>query len=67
MPGGYEHDFKLALQKQTDLIIQQVMIQLIQMTTESETYDDFRKRMYSLALSYIKDMEAEGIKVPDSK
>ena len=67
MPGGYEHDFKLALQKQTDLIIQQVMIQLIQMTTESETYDDFRKRMYSLALSYIKDMEAEGIKVPESK
>lgn len=67
MPGGYEHDFKLALQKQTDLTIQQVMIQLIQMTTESETYDDFRKRMYSLALSYIKDMEAEGIKVPESK
>ena len=66
MPGGYDHDFKLALQKQTDLIIQQVMIQLIQMTTESETYDDFRKRMYSLALSYIKDMEAEGIKVPES-
>ena len=66
MPGGYEHDFKLALQKQTDLIIQQVMIQLIQMTTESETYDDFRKRMYSLALSYIKDMEAEGIRVPES-
>lgn len=67
MPGGYEHDFKIALQKQTDLIIQQVMIQLIQMTTESETYDDFRKRMYSLALSYIKDLEAEGIKVPESK
>ena len=67
MPGGYEHDFKIALQKQTDLIIQQVMIQLIQMVTESENYDDFRKRMYSLALSYIKDMEAEGIKIPDSK
>ena len=67
MPGGYNEDFVKALKKQTDLIIQQVMIQLIQMTTESETYDDFRKKMYALALSYIKDMEAEGIKVPESK
>ena len=65
MPG-YEHDFKIALQKQTDLIIQQVMIQMIQLVTESETYDDFRKKMYALALSYIKDLEAEGIKVPDT-
>ena len=62
MPGGYNEDFVKALQKQTDLIIQQVMIQMI---TESETYDDFRKKMYALALSYIKDMEAEGIKIPD--
>ena len=65
MPGGYNEDFVKALKKQTDLIIQQVMIQLIQMVTESETYDDFRKKMYVLALSYIKDMEAEGIKVPE--
>jgi hypothetical protein len=40
------------------------MIQMIQLVTESETYEDFRKKMYALALSYIKDMEAEGIKVP---
>lgn len=65
MSRGYEQDFKVALQKQTDLIIQQVMIQMIQMVTESENYDDFRKKMYALALSYIKDMEAEGIKIPD--
>ena len=65
MPGGYNEDFIRALKKQTDLIIQQVMIQMIQLVTESETYDDFRKKMYALALSYIKDMEAEGIKIPD--
>ena len=65
MPGGYNEDFVKALKKQTDLIIQQVMIQMIQLVTESETYDNFRKKMYALALSYIKDMEAEGIKVPD--
>lgn len=63
----YEDDFKRAVQKQADLIVQQVFVQLIQMVTEAETYEDFRKRMYSLALSYIKDMEAEGIKIPDEK
>lgn len=67
MPGGYDQDFVKAVQKQSNLIIQQVFIQLIQMVTESETYEEFRKKMYALALSYIKDMEAEGIKVPETK
>lgn len=67
MPGGYDQDFIRAVQKQSNLIIQQVFIQLIQMVTESETYEEFRKKMYALALSYIKDMEAEGIKVPETK
>lgn len=62
----YEQDFIKAIQKQGDLIVQQVFIQLIQMVTESETYDEFRKKMYALALSYIKDMEAAGVKVPKS-
>ena len=67
MASGYDQDFIKAVQKQSNLIIQQVFIQLIQMVTESETYEEFRKKMYALALSYIKDMEAEGIKVPETK
>lgn len=62
----YEQDFIRAVQKQSDLIVQQVFIQLIQMVTESETYEDFRKRMYALALSYIKDMETAGIQIPNN-
>lgn len=65
MSRGYEQDFIQAVRKQSDLIVQQVFVQLIQLVTESETYDDFRKKMYALALSYIKDMEAEGIKIPE--
>lgn len=61
----YEQDFAKAVQKQSDLIVQRVFIELIQLVTESETYEDFRKRMYSLALSYIKDLETEGIKIPE--
>ena len=63
----YEEDFKRAVQKQADLIVQQVFVQLIQLVMEAETYEDFQKRMYSLALGYIKEMEAEGIKVPPTK
>ena len=63
MSRGYEQDFIQAVRKQSDLIVQQVFVQLIQLVTESETYDEFRKKMYALALSYIKDMEAEGIKI----
>ena len=65
MSRGYEQDFIQAVRKQSDLIVQQVFVQLIQLVTESETYDDFRKKMYALALSYINDMEAEGIKIPE--
>ena len=65
MARGYEQDFIQAVQKQSDLIIQRVFIQLIRLVVESETYDDFRKKMYALALSYIKDLEAEGIKIPE--
>lgn len=65
MSRGYEQDFIQAVLKQSDLIVQRVFVQLIQLVTESETYDDFRKKMYALALSYIKDMEAEGIKIPE--
>ena len=62
----YEQDFARAVQKQSDLIVQRVFIELIQLVTESETYDEFRKRMYSLALSYIKDLESAGIKIPET-
>jgi hypothetical protein len=62
---GYNEDFAAAMKKQTDLIVQQVFIELIQVVAESETYDEFRKRMYGIALSYVKDLEAEGIKVPE--
>lgn len=61
----YERDFAAAMKKQNDLIVQQVFIELIQVVAECETYEEFRKRMYGIALSYVKDLEAEGIKIPE--
>lgn len=62
---GYQEDFMTAVKKQSDLIVQRVFIELIQLVAECETYDEFRKRMYGVALSYIKDLEAEGITILD--
>lgn len=63
----YEQDVIAAMKKNQDIIVQRVFIELIQLVSECETYDEFRKRMYGVALSYIKDLEAEGIKVPADK
>lgn len=66
MGKNYEQDMIAAMKKQNDLIVQQVFIELIQVVAESETYDEFRKRMYGIALGYVKDLESQGIKVPET-
>ena len=67
MGKNYEQDVLAAMKKNQDIIVQRVFIELIQLVSECETYDEFRKRMYGIALTYIKDLEAEGIKVPADK
>ena len=59
---NYEHDIINAMKKQNDLIVQQVFIELIQVVAECETYEEFRKRMYGIALSYVKDHKRERAK-----
>ena len=57
---GYKEDLASAMKRQNDLIVQQVLLQVISIVAESETYDEFRKKMYSIALGYLKDMEDMG-------
>ena len=64
--ANYEQDILAALKKNQDVVVQRVFIELIQVVSECETYEEFRKRMYGIALNYIKDLEAEGIKVPET-
>lgn len=58
---GYKEDLASAMKRQNDLIVQQVLLQVISIVAESETYDEFRKKMYSIALGYLKDMEDMGV------
>ena len=66
MSKNYEQDIIAAMKRQNDIIVQQVFIELIQVVAECETYDEFRKRMYGIALGYVKDLESQGIKVPET-
>ncbi len=58
---GYKEDLAAAMKRQNDLIVQQVLLQIIGIVAESETYDEFRKKMYGIALGYLKDMEQMGV------
>lgn len=58
---GYREDLASAMKRQNDLIVQQVLLQVISIVAESETYDEFRKKMYGIALGYLKDMEQMGV------
>lgn len=58
---GYKEDLASAMKRQNDLIVQQVLLQVISIVAESETYDEFRKKMYSIALGYLKEMEDMGV------
>ena len=62
---GYNEDLASAMKRQNDLIVQQVLLQVISVVAESETYDEFRKKMYGIALGYLKDMEQMGVS-PDN-
>ena len=58
---GYKEDLATALKKQNDLIVRQVFLELIAIVSECESYDEFRKRMYGIALGYLKEMEGMGV------
>ena len=58
---GYAEDMATALKRQSDLIKKQVMLEVIQVVSNCETYEEFRKAMYGMALSYFREMEDEGM------
>ena len=52
----YNHDSVASV---INLIKQQVMFEIIAIASECETYDEFRKTLYGMALKYQKQMEKE--------
>lgn len=61
---GYQEDLIKALRKETDLIKKQTILEIISIVTSCDSYDDFKKAMYGMALEYFREMESEGLVKP---
>ena len=59
----YRTDIIKALKRETDLIKKQTMLEVISIVTSCDTYDEFKKAMYGMALEYFREMEDEGLVV----
>ena len=57
----YRTDIIKALQREADLIKKQTILDIIQVVTSCNTYEEFKKAMYGMALQYFREMEAEGL------
>ena len=55
-----QRDYLEGLARNTELIKRQVMMEVIQVACQCETYDQFRKMLYGMALSYLGDFEKMG-------
>ena len=61
---GYQEDLLKALRKETDLIKKQTILEIISIVTSCDSYDEFKKAMYGMALEYFREMEDEGLVKP---
>lgn len=66
MPRGYEEDFAAALTRQTEITKRAVLLEVIKIAAECETYEDFRKALYAEALSWMKEAEEKGWIKPET-
>ena len=58
---NYQEDIIKALKRETDLIKKQTMLEVISVVTSCDSYDEFKKAMYGMALEYFREMEDEGL------
>ena len=57
----YRSDIVNTLKREADLIKKQTMLEVISVVTACDTYDEFKKAMYGMALEYFREMEKEGL------
>ena len=58
---GYQEDIVKAIKRETELIKKQTMLEVISVVTACNTYDEFKRAMYGMALQYFREMEDEGL------
>lgn len=66
MGRTYEEDLRASLERQNEIIKRQVLLEVIRLAAENETYEDFRKALYAEALSWMKEAEDQGWVKPET-
>lgn len=65
MPGNnFEKDLALAITKQTEIVKQQVLLELITIACNCDDFDQFKKVLYARALGFMKEFEDQGMLKP---
>lgn len=61
--GGrnYRQDLQAFIDKELEIAKKQVLLEIIQVAAECETYEDFRKALYAIALCWMKEAEDKGL------
>lgn len=57
----YEKDLAVFIKNQTDLIKQQVLLEIITIACECDDFEQFKKVLYARALGMMKQFEDQGM------
>ena len=64
MPGGIKDDLVVAIQRQSDIIKQQVLLEIITIACNCDDFKQFKNVLYARALGFMKQFEDEGLIKP---
>ena len=60
----YEKDLAKLIQNQTELIKQQVLLEIITIACNCDDFEQFKKVLYARALGFMKQFEDQGMLKP---
>lgn len=64
MPSNFEKDIALAISRQTEIVKQQVLLELITIACNCDDFEQFKKVLYARALGFMKEFEDQGMLKP---
>ena len=62
--GGYNEDLATIITRQSEIIKQQVLLEIITIACNCDTFDQFKKVLYARALGFMKEFEDQGMLKP---
>ena len=62
--GGYNEDLAAIITRQSEIIKQQVLLEIITIACNCDDFDQFKKVLYARALGFMKEFEDQGMLKP---